>query len=204
MEKTTLIILLSITILLNTQLSSANITVSPAELTINIDDIQIDGNTTKKITVTNKNNYTFNVTWYLEHPNPENWIRPNKTRILNLSWIKVTPNYRNIPPNEKTTFFIYLKIPYDPSIKNKHWETWLTFKQGKQKQNTDFINYENAVRIYTDIPDITEYYNRFNLTQENNDLKATTTSDNIINTSIIIIFIIIATALYSTKKKTKK
>lgn len=201
MKKTIILVILLIILIQNTQFSKANITVSPAELTIKIDDIKIDGNTTKKITITNNNSYTFNITWYLEHPNPTAWIRPNKTEIPNLNWITITPKYKKISPYNKTSFYIYLNLPYDPSIKNKHWESWITFKQGTDNNQTGFINVENAVRIYIDIPDITQYYNKYNLRQNNDDFKATATTDNILNTTIIFVFILIAILLYITKKK---
>ena len=48
----------------------ANISVQPIEISIDIQGEFISGNTSKKITITNNNDYSFNATWCKEHPKP--------------------------------------------------------------------------------------------------------------------------------------
>ena len=115
------------------------------------------GNTTKKIVVSNNNNFIYNATWYIEHPNPISWLRPNKTFIPDLSWINVDPNLIRISPNEIGEFYIHLNIPETKENLNQHLETWITFKEGKSNESGGFINQEFAVRVYIDTPEYYEY-----------------------------------------------
>ncbi len=107
-KKTLTIIALLLFLLIFSTITSADISVQPIEISINMNNDFINGNTSKKITITNNNDYNFNVTWYKEHPNS---IRPNRTNISDLSWIDVEPKWIIIPPKEKGEFYIYLNIP---------------------------------------------------------------------------------------------
>ena len=46
--------------------------------------------------VTNNNDYSVNITWYLDHPLPE-LIRANRTNIPSLSWVTLEPKYLTHP-----------------------------------------------------------------------------------------------------------
>jgi len=135
--------------LIFSSLCKGNIGVQPPEISITMKDEFIHGNTSKKITITNTNNNDINATWYLEHPDPPSSIRPNRTFIPDLSWIDVKPKNSLIPPNGAGEFFIYLNIPENIETLDKHWETWITFKQ---ESSGGIFNQEYAVRVYMDTP----------------------------------------------------
>ena len=48
-----------------------------------------------------------------------------------------------------------MSIPETKENLNQHWETWITFKEGKSNESGGFINQEFAVRVYINTP---EYY----------------------------------------------
>lgn len=151
MKKIQISILLFSLILLFPTISAGDMSVSPAEITISMENKNlINGNTSTKITVTNSYYYTYNVTWYIEHPTPSS-IRSNKTYIPDLSWITVEPKWLEIPSKGKGIFYIYLDIPETKENLNKSWETWITFKGVEQ----DFINLEYAIRVYINTPSST-------------------------------------------------
>jgi len=89
------------------------------------DDI-IEGNTTKKITVTNKNSYNISVRAWMIHPDVIEWIRPNRTLIDNISWITIKPEKTIIPSYSTSSFYIYISIPneFKNQIYDKKWEIW--------------------------------------------------------------------------------
>lgn len=140
------IILLS---LIFTSTSKGGLIVQPPELSIKMGNEFIHGNTSKKIIITNNNNYSTNISWYLEHPNPVSWMRPNKTFIINLSWIHLNPKWCIIPPYGSILFYIYLDVPEKEEYLKQYWETWITFKE----ENQDGIfNQEYSVRTYIETP----------------------------------------------------
>jgi len=147
-KKTLTIIALLLFPLIFSTITSADISVQPLEISINMDNDFINGNTSKKITITNNDDYNFNVTWYKEHPNS---IRPSRTNISDLSWIDVEPKWIIIPSKEKGEFYIYLNIPNVDENLGQHWETWVTFKKGERTGS--FINKEYAIRVYIDTPE---------------------------------------------------
>lgn len=96
--KKTLALPISLSLLLFfSTLGNASITVQPLELSITMDKEFIHGNTSKKITITNNNDDSFNATWYIEHPDPISKIRPNRTCMPSLSWVDVEPKWFVIP-----------------------------------------------------------------------------------------------------------
>ena len=144
--KNTLRILLPFLLLFFTLSCQAEIRVEPAELTITlIDDFQ-QKNPSTTITILNENDYTINITWYLENPNPIDLLRPNRTFIENLSWIHVTPSWRLIPPNATESFSIFLIIPKRDDLLNQHWETWITMTP-HQDGISNIFSQEYAVRL---------------------------------------------------------
>jgi hypothetical protein len=129
-----------------------SIFVQPPEIYITMNDEFTNGNTSKKITIINNTQYNINTTWYLEHPNPISWMRPNRTYILNLSWVDVKPKWRIVPPNSTAEFYIHLNIPEKDELLDQHWETWITFKLDKSQFNGDTFTHERAIRVYIDTP----------------------------------------------------
>ena len=128
---------------------TASFNVNPRELSITMTNDFLNGNTSKKITITNTDNQkSINISWYLSHPEPISYIRPNKTTIPNLSWIDLEPKWQIIPPNSNAVFYIHFNIPEILENLNKSWESWITFKA----ETTGFINIEHAVRLYIDTP----------------------------------------------------
>ena len=117
-----------------------------------MDELFMHGNTSKKITVTNNNEFSINASWYVEHPNPISWMRPNRTRITDLSWIDAMPKWQIVNPKAAVSFYIYLDIPESEELLDQHWETWITFKLDSQDNGGDIIHQEYAVRIYIDTP----------------------------------------------------
>ena len=197
-KKTLTIIALLLFPLIFSTITSADISVQPLEISINMDNDFINGNTSKKITITNNNDYNFNVTWYKEHPNPISYLRPNRTYIPELSWIDVEPKWIIIPPKEKGEFYIYLNIPNVDENLGQHWETWVTFKKGERTGS--FINKEYAIRVYIDTPEKTT----------NNGISSITVEDQIkiplqdVAIALIAIALITTlTAFFLKKKKTK-
>lgn len=166
----------------------ANFTVQPAEISITMTNEFIYGNTFKKITVTNNNNYSINMTWYLENPNPISWMRPNRTYMPNLSWVDLNPRWCIISPWKYANFYIYLFMPGSKDYLNQHWETWVTFKHGKDSE-VGMFNQEYAVRVYIDTPK--------NLVIDNNnhDLFSIKIGDQM---EIPVLYIIIAAAIATT------
>jgi hypothetical protein len=125
--------------------------VEPAELTIAINDDFIQENSPANITILNDNNYTINVTWYLEHPNPPDLLRPNRSFIENFSWIHVTPSWQLLDPYASASFSIVLSIPKRNDLFDQHWETWVTFTPHKE-HGDGLFSQEYAIRVYIDTP----------------------------------------------------
>lgn len=129
--------------------SNASMTIQPLELTITMNDEFIHGNTLKTISVRNDNNFSVNVSWYVENPTPESWMRSNRTFIPNLSWIDVSPKWSVIEPGDTELFYIYLDVPESEENLDRHWETWVTFNQ---EPAGGLFNLEQAVRVLIDTP----------------------------------------------------
>jgi hypothetical protein len=129
----------------------ANVIVEPAELSVALTDKFIQENTSATITILNDNNYTINVTWYLEHPSPPSLLRPNRTFIDNLSWIHITPAWQRIDSFEQASFFVSLLVPPRDTLFDQHWESWVTFIPHSEHSNGVFSQ-EYAVRLYIDTP----------------------------------------------------
>jgi hypothetical protein len=147
----TIFVLLLLFFLFFTITCQANVLVEPAELTIAITDNFLQENNSTNITILNDNNYTINVTWYLEHPSPSTLLRPNRTLIENFSWIHVTPSWHLVNPHTRASFSIFLTIPKRNDLFNQHWETWVTFTPHGENDNSVFSQ-EYAIRVYIDTP----------------------------------------------------
>ncbi len=206
MKKSIIIILFILQIFLLSSFASALISIEPIEVSIKIENNFNQGNSTKKITIQNKDNQNFNATWYIEHPTLSK-IRQNRTRIPDLSWIDVEPKYKNIPPNEKADFYIYTNIPKKEEYIDKHWEVWVTFKGGIQNQNGGIFNLEHAIRIYIDTPkNLAENHTGFE--EENKGLTGISTDNaddlHITNIGLLIIAITVLIAIFLFYKKKKQ
>ena len=153
-----------------TNACKSEIIVQPPELSIIMDDDFSFENTSNKVTITNNNNFSINVSWYLEHPNPISWIRPNRTCISNLSWFNVTPTWAIINPFDTAFFYIQLLVPEKNEVLDQHWETWITFKEEKANTSSGLFNQEYAVRMYIDTPSEFLKENTLNKSVEDFDL----------------------------------
>lgn len=149
MKKTVSLMIIILFLLMLIPICKGEFIVQPREISIIMDNEFIHGNTSKKIIITNNNDYSTNFSWYLEHPNPISWMRPNKTFIPSLSWIDLNPKWYIIPPDDSVSFYIYLYVPESKDHLKQHWETWVTFKKEYQES---IFNQEHAVRIYIDTP----------------------------------------------------
>ena len=201
MHKTLIILITVFTILSFLEVTSAGVNVSPAELSITMNDGFIQGNTSKKITIYINENDPYNVSWYLEHPNPIDWIRPNKTTIPNLSWIDVEPKWQIIQAYSYANFYIHLSIPEQEDLLGQHWETWVTFKFDNLNSGS-IIGQEYAVRTYIDTPAGTPTDNTSN--QGSNENKETENSQPLLIVVAIavaaLLFIIILIVIKKSKK----
>jgi len=150
MKKIFPLILLLILSLMFSMVCRADIAVQPLELSITMVNEFIHGNTSKKITITNNNDYNTNISWYLEHPDPISWIRSNKTCIPSLSWVDLDPKWCIVQPDDSVSFYIYLDVPESEDHLEQHWETWVTFKE-KYPEGVS-MQEEHAVRVYIDTP----------------------------------------------------
>jgi len=176
-----------------------NFGVQPRELSITMNDEFIQGNTLKSIKITNPNDYDINISWYLDHPSSD-LIRPNKTLIPDFSWIDLKPQWQIISANSNAIFDIFLNIPENEENLNHNWETWVTFKQ-EEKQ---FINIENAVRLYIDTPSEMTTSN-----DQDSDSLSIRIGDQIkiplfnIGIVAVIILLLVICILFIKKKKSK-
>ncbi len=199
--KTLVLTLFSLLILTSTTICHGGFDVYPRELTITMDDEFIFGNTSRSILIQNLDDNSVNITWYLDHPNPISWIRPNRTLIPKLMWINVKPKYQIIPPKDSAKFDIYLDIPKKEENLKKHWETWIVFKEEENK----FFNFEATVRLLIDTPLKIKNNNNQDidfLSIKIGDKIKITISDVVI-IALIIILIVIG-ILVIKKKKSKK
>jgi hypothetical protein len=152
MKKTQIFIIILLLILPFATNSVKSIAISPAEIKISMKNGNFtNGNTSRKITIKNDYNHTHNVTWYIEHPSPD-LMRPNKTNIFDLSWVDLEPKWLEIPAKEIGFFYVHLDIPETGENCNKSWETWITFRGGKQNTSVGVFNYEYSIRTYINTP----------------------------------------------------
>ena len=188
MKKSYVLILFFFLLLIASINCKGNFNVSPRELSIKMEDELISDNTSKKIIISNNIDENINISWYIDNPSLD-LIRENKTPIPSLSWISIEPEWKIIPPNGSSNFYIYLKIPNEKENYNKNWETWPVFKQ----EESQLFNFEHAIRLYIDTP---ETYN-INEKEDSNFL-----SDNFLFMVIIAIFIIAVAILIFFKYQT--
>ena len=145
------IIILTLIILVSLMLPfscKAAMSVYPLELWITMDNEFINGNTSKKITITNNDEFSVNITWYIDHPSSD-LMRANKTKIPSLYWISIEPYWRIAQPGDTVSFYIHLDIPEGEENLNQNWEIWPTFKQNKSQ---GVFKFEQAVRLYINTP----------------------------------------------------
>ena len=154
MKKIVVIMLLVLVFLMIFTSNSASIIVQPAEIYIKMSNNFIQGNTTKKVVVTNVENHTVNVLAYLENPYPD-YIRSNRNPLQNLSWITIVPFQSTLQPGSSKAFYLYLTIPekYHETLLGKKWEVWATFREEPTNDSTSntFVR-EYSVRVYIDTP----------------------------------------------------
>lgn len=185
MKKILLTIIVTLSILIILPGCSGSFDVQPRELYISMNMELIKGNTSEKLKVINNEDSEINVTWYLDNPS-DDLIRSNRTKIPNLSWIDLEPKFQIIPGNSTSEFFIHLNIPKDSNYLDKHWEIWVTFKV----EESNFINFEHAVRLYIDTPvDL----------KEDSNIDSTT----FVLVFVFLIFIVFLFIIYFYKKKTR-
>ena len=149
MKKSFVLLLIFSILLMFNSICKADFSVKPRELSIVMADEFIQGNTSKSLIVTNTIEESINISWYLDHPT-QDLIRENKTLIPSLLWISIEPKWQIIKPGNDALFYIYLDIPEKTENLNKHWETWPVFKE----EETEFFNWEHAIRLYIDTPEI--------------------------------------------------
>lgn len=193
MRKSYALLLFSI-LLLFSPICKANFSITPREISITMEHDFIQGNTSKKVIVTNNIEESINISWYMDHPTQDS-IRENKTLIPSLSWVSIIPHWKIIPPNGSTMFYIYLDIPKDKENLNQHWEIWPVFKQ----EETQFFNWEHALRLYIDTPEMLP-----NEEKKDQNQLSFIYENSIIFVIIAIIFIAVAISLYILQTKNKK
>lgn len=152
MKKTLVLSIILLLTLFLSMLGKSTIIFDPLELWITMENEFVQGNTTKFITIINNNDYSINATWYLEHPNPDSYLRPNKTLIPDLSWVDVEPRWLVISPSGTGRFYIFLDTPTNKELLNQHWETWITFQLDDNNAGGDIFEREYAIRVYIDTP----------------------------------------------------
>ncbi len=152
MKKTLVLSIILSLILFLPMVGKSTINFDPLELQITMENEFVQGNTSKNITITNNNDYVINATWYLEHPTPDSYLRPNRTFIPDLSWVDVEPKWMVIPPSGSAKFYIQLDIPENKEQLDQHWETWVTFQLDDNNAGGDIFQREYAIRVYIDTP----------------------------------------------------
>jgi hypothetical protein len=194
MKKSYVIILLFSILLICSSNCKGNFSATPRELSIKMEDYFISGNSSKKIIVTNQIEENINVSWYLDNPS-QDLIRENKTLIPSLMWISIEPEWITIPPNGSAFFYIFLDIPEEKNNYNQHWELWPVFKQ----EETEFFNWEHAVRLYVSTPDIDPNDGR-----EGQNLFSIFSENILMILFIVIVLTIAVVSIFFVKIKNKK
>lgn len=146
---TTLVSVILLFFLVMVPISKADVAVSPTELYLTMTDTYIEGNTTKKITVTNHYSHDISVKAWMMHPDITEWMRSNRTFIENISWITIEPSELSIPSGTSANFYIYLTIPNETKNQtyDEHWETWAALKIVNASLKEGYL-----VRVYIDTP----------------------------------------------------
>jgi hypothetical protein len=145
----TLVSVILLFFLVMVPISKADVAVSPTELYLTMTDTYIEGNTTKKITVTNHYSHDISVKVWMMHPDITEWMRPNRTFIENISWITIEPSELSVPSDTSANFYIYLTIPNETKNQTyyEHWETWAALKIVNASLKEGYL-----VRVYIDTP----------------------------------------------------
>lgn len=145
----TLVSVILLFFLVMVPISKADVTVSPTELYLTMTDTYIEGNTTKKITVTNHYSHDISVKAWMMHPDITEWMRANRTLIENISWITIEPSELSVPSDTSANFYIYLTIPNETKNQTyyEHWETWAALKIVNASLKEGYL-----VRVYIDTP----------------------------------------------------
>ena len=145
----TLVSVILLFFLVMVSISKADVAVSPAELYLTMTDTYFEGNTTKKITVTNHYSHSISVKAWMMHPDITEWMRPNRTLIENISWVTIEPSKLTIPSNTSANFYVYLAIPNETKNQtyDEHWETWAALKIVNASLKEGYL-----VRVYIDTP----------------------------------------------------
>jgi len=133
----------------------SEVSVSPSNLSVVMENDVIEGNTTQKITVTNKNSYNISVRAWMIHPDVIEWIRPNRTLIDNLSWITIEPETKIIPAHSTGSFYIYISIPNESKnqIFDSRWEIWAALQiDAVSGEQSSLFGEGYLVRVYVDAP----------------------------------------------------
>ncbi len=197
MRKSFTLLLIFFIFLICFPICKGNFGVNPRELSIIMIDEFIQGNTSKRVMITSNIEESINISWYIDNPSSD-LMRENKTLIPSLSWISIKPKWQIIPPESNSFFYIYLDIPKEQENFNQHWEVWPVFKQ----EETQFFNWEHAVRLYIDTPELLPNDN-----DKEQDLVFFITENLVIIASIAIIFVAVAISLFIIRpimKKNKK
>jgi len=156
MRRTLVIISFTLSLILFVPFCVADVSVSPSNLSVIMENDIIEGNTTQKIIVNNKNSYNISVRAWMLHPYVIEWIRPNRTLIDNLSWITIEPETKIIPANSTGSFYIYLFIPNESKnqIFDKKWEIWAALQiDSAPGEQTKLFGEGYLVRVYVDTPE---------------------------------------------------
>jgi len=159
MKKIVVLLAIASLILLFIPSCGANVSVTPTEIYLTIDDEYIEGNTSKKITVVNNYYHDVSVGTWMEHPDIIEWMRANRTLIENISWITIEPSQAIIPSNSSASFYIQFNIPNETKNQtyDKHWEIWAAVKISSASENVSSSFKEGyLVRVYVDAPTMPE------------------------------------------------
>ncbi len=99
----------------------------PAEIKIRTDN---NLHASKEITIINHNSEIINISCFLEKTH-KNYLKENRTRLPDSTWVKINPKWQKIQPNKGAVFEITVDIPADEENFNQKWQVWLTFHSGE-------------------------------------------------------------------------
>jgi hypothetical protein len=159
-----------------------------------MEDEFVQGNTSKKVIITNNIEDEINISWYIDNPT-QDLIRENKTPIPSLAWISIEPVSKVIPPNGSSIFYIHLDIPKEKENINQHWECWPVFKQ----EESQLFNWEHAIRLYIDTPETYQ-----NEGKKDKDLFSIILENNLMVFLLVVICITIAISIFLVRFRYKK
>ena len=153
MKKSIIILVTFILFICFSTVSQAGVRVSPAELSMNIDDCTEDGHFSGRITI------NISVTASVKHPDIVEWMRADRTYIKNLSWISVEPSYQVISSGNSSYCYVNISIPkkFVDDCVNQRWESWAAFKIGDPTGATNSSLREGyLIRVYVNTPVVVE------------------------------------------------